>query len=340
MPDVRVGSLLPENALHDIREFADVFGREGQAVFSVTQLSRKVHLATFVSMCRALGAIDIRMMDAKILVRPSGRLGLHVPEMLSVYLTKPFTVIENWSSTHIIPEDRLSALEFVHQLELRRIEQERRFGRVPKPLAERPVSFVVFRAKNDRGEDCYLFELNKDWRRLNLIGGKQEPQDAGDFQETAHREVAEELGIGRSRLTLTRLNETPLMGYSLSGNVGSLARYPCVLFGAQVEGSLKIRRMQDRWLTEETIRRAMDHQDSPLMVHPVYLAFLLSGRPSRLSKVPLSTDDVVRSTPMKEILPNGERVIGRWSRVVRENKDLVAAVLTLAAVVLGAVLAL
>jgi hypothetical protein len=56
--------------------------------------------------------------------------------------------------------------------------------------------------------------------------------------------------------------------------------------------------------------------------------------------VPLSTELPVRSTPLKEILPQGESTVARWLRVARENKDLVAAVLTIMAAVLGAVVAL
>lgn len=331
--------LLHDDALRDLRRFSDEFGSEGEVVFATTNLSRKTHLATFISLCQTLGAVGVRSDESRVIVRPSGRLGAHVPEILCTYLERSFTILEDWGSTHTIPEDRVSALEFLHQMELRRIEQERRAGRSVAPLAERPVAFAIFRAKNDRGEDCYLFEINKDWRRLNFIGGKQEPQDRGDHLETVRREVFEELGISSDRLMLTRLNDHPIIGYSLSGNVGSLARYPCVLYGVRVLGGLKAR-AHDLWLTEATIRRSMEAANSPLMVNPVYLSFLLEGNPSRLSTVPLSTDREMRSTPFRDIVPNGEKVIGRWLRVVRENKDLVAAVLTIVAAAAGVLLAL
>jgi 8-oxo-dGTP pyrophosphatase MutT (NUDIX family) len=331
--------LLRDDALRELRRFADEFGSTGEVELDSLCLSQKTHLATFVSMCQVLGAVSVRSNDSKTIIRPSGRLGVHVPEILCTYLERSFTILENWGSTHTIPEDRVSALEFLHQMELRRIEQERRAGRPVAPLAERPVAFVLFRAKNDRGEDCYLFEINKDWRRLNFIGGKQEPQDRGDYLETARREVFEELGIGKDRLMLTRLNDHPIVGYSLSGNVGSLARYPCVLYGVRVKGELKVR-AHDKWLTEATIRRSIEFADSPLMVNPVYLSFLLDGKPSRLATLPLSIDREVRSTPLRDIVPNGETMIGRWLRVARENKDLVAAVLTIVAAAFGFILAI
>jgi 8-oxo-dGTP pyrophosphatase MutT (NUDIX family) len=331
--------LLDDDALRDLRRFSDEFGRDGEVLLATSGLLRKTHLATFISVCQVLGAVSVRSDDSKTIVRPSGRLGAHVPEILYTYLERSFTILENWSSTHTIPEGRVSALEFLHQMELRRIEQERRAGRSVTPLAERPVAFVMFRARNDRGDDCYLFEINKDWRRLNFIGGKQEPQDQGDYLETARREVFEELGVSKDRLMLTRLNDHPIVGYSLSGNVGSLARYPCVLYGVRVKGELKVR-AHDMWLTEATIRRSMERADSPLMVNPVYLSFLLDGSPSRLSTVPVSTDREVRATQLRDILPDGEAVISRWLRVARENKDLVAAVLTIMAAAVGVILAL
>lgn len=286
----------------------------------------------FISFCRLLGAVTTHAAETTLRVSVSGRVARHLPEILCTYLANSYTIIENWNSIYLIPEDRVSALELLHQIELRRIGQERRAGRMPQVLADRPVAFAIFHGKNDKGESCYLFEFNKDWRRLNFIGGKQEVADNGDFRETICREISEELGIGRRRLVLTRLNDQPLVGYSLGGNAGSPARYPCVLFGVAVDGDLKTR-LQDRWLTEATIRGCADRDDSPLMVNPVYLSYLFAGSLSRLSRLPLSTTTKVRSTPMSVLVPNGETMSARWSRVIRENKDLVAAVLTLLAAV-------
>jgi hypothetical protein len=46
-------------------------------------------------------------------------------------------------------------------------------------------------------------------------------------------------------------------------------------------------------------------RDSPLMINPVYLNFLLDGVPSRISRTPLSTNGRVRSTDPDEILQRG-----------------------------------
>lgn len=295
--------LLHEHHLRDIGRFAEEFGREGEVLMPVEELAEHVHLSLFIRFCAVLGAVSVRVANGTARVRPAGRLGRHVPEILHTYLEHPYSIIEDWNSLHLIPEDRVSALEFLHQMELRRIAQERRAGRAPRILAERPVAFAVFHARNEKGESCYLFETNEDWGRLNLIGGKQEPQDGGDYLETVRREISEELGIDPGRVTLTRLNEKPIAAYGLLGHAGSLASYPGVLFGACVEGPLPTRTPQDRWLTEATIRECVKADDPPIMVNPLYMDYLLAGNPSRLSRIPVSTTGEVRAASVRDLLP-------------------------------------
>lgn len=254
-----------------------------------------------------------------------------MPAILKIYLDRSYTFIDDWSRSSVLQEDRLNAVALVHLLELRRIELDRQSGRFPEVLAERPVAFGVFRALDHREVSSYLFEVNKDWQRLNFIGGKQEAEDDGNFHLTLRREISEELGIAPSRVTLTQLNADPIVGYSLSGNAGSLARYPCVLFGVTVEGDIPTR-PQDQWITEETIRRYLDLPDCPIMVNPEYMRFLLDGAPSRLERCPLTTAMVVTSLPPRHS-PTGQKpkVGTRMADYARDNKELLAAILTLVA---------
>lgn len=336
--------LLHDDELKDLKEFASDFSHSGQATALESDLSHQRHLANFIAFCALLGAVKIRRDAGRMLVYSAGKIARHVPEILCAYLERSYAIFEDWSRLHLIHEEQVSALEFLHQMELRRITQEKQHGRTAPYLEERPVAFAVFHARNEKGESCYLFEVNKDWRRLNLIGGKQEDSDGGDYTRTVEREISEELGISPSHLRLTRLNDQPLVGYSLSGNAGSLARYPCVLYAVRVDGGIRPRlqdkRLQDKWLTEATIREVAKSDDCPIMVNPAYLAFLLEGKPSRLSSLPLSTDAVVSATDVDDLLPRMETTPGRWRRVIRENKDLAAAVLTLVAAVITLALAL
>lgn len=331
-------TMLTAAEIDDIRGFAEEFTKSGDMTVPRTRLARKPHVRTFLAFLRALGAMGVEETPAGYRLTLAGRLARHVPEIVFVFVSEPLSLIENWNTSHLIPEDSLGAIELLRQFELRRIELTRRAGHPVRPLAHRPVAFAVFHARNSKGQDCYLFEINKDWRRLNFIGGKQEAVDGGDFQATVTREIGEELGVSAERLTLTRLNDEPLKGFGLSGNAGSLASYPCVLFGVTVDGPLNIR-MQDRWLTERQIREFRDIPDCPLMVNPVYLDFLLSGTPSRLARTPVSTPKRVRGADTREILPDDEAPIKRWARVLGENKDLLTAMLTLVAALIGVIIA-
>jgi 8-oxo-dGTP pyrophosphatase MutT (NUDIX family) len=311
-----------------LEKFCQAISKTGRFDFRSDLSEVPAHLRMFISTLAALGAVRIFHDADTASVESAGRLSKHVPEILRLYIAKGYSLINNWNRSGVTEEDHLNAIEFVHQLELRRIELDRQAGVFPKPLAERPVAFGVFRARNESGESCYLFEINKDWNKLNFIGGKQEAEDDGRFDVTLKREISEELGISPHRVTLSQLNDRPIIGYSLSGNAGSLARYPCVLFGVSVAGQFGIRQ-QDRWITERTIREYQELPDSPMMVNPAYLAFLLSGQPSYLERCPLSTAEIVQAIRFqhRNVTAQHGPIIG----FIKENKELVAAVLTLVA---------
>jgi 8-oxo-dGTP pyrophosphatase MutT (NUDIX family) len=198
------------------------------------------HLRMFVAILEAIGAVELAK-NGTARARNSGRLARHVPEILRMYIDGNYRFIDDWDRSSVLREDHLSAVSFIHLLEMRRIELSLQSGTNAEPLADRPVAFGVFRAQNRQGENCYLFELNRDWRRLNFVGGKQEAEDDLDFGRTLKREIHEEIGVAPDRVTLTRLNDQPIVGYGLSGNAGSLASYPCVLFGVIVTGKTRTR---------------------------------------------------------------------------------------------------
>lgn len=332
--------LLYPPELDDVRLLADDLTEHGEASKTPDELRRKPHLRAFLAFLKTLGAVRVDASANKVQFRITGRLARHVPQILYIYLNESLTMIDDWKRTHLYREEGINGLELLRQMELRRIEQSLRAGRMPRPLANRPVAFAIFHARDQEDRDCYLFEVNKDWRRLNFIGGKQEEEDAGSFEQTVLREIGEELDISRERLSVTRLNQEPLLAYSLSGNVGSLASYPCVLFGVRVTGAFQAR-SHDRWLTEPEIRACFAEPDCPLMVNPTYLHFLLDGKQSKLSKTPLSISERVVTRGVDDLLPQrGEERLHRWSRVLRENKDFFAAILTIIAAAMGVVLTL
>lgn len=198
-------TLLSPPEIEDLRTLADEFTRSGDVLVSRRRLARKPHLRIFVLLLQILGAIRVDKTPRDYRLKLNGKLARHLPEILFIYLSESLTLIDNWGSTRVIPEDSLSAIEFIRQFELRRIALTRQAGRDVRPLADRPVAFAVFHAMNEKGEDCYLFEINKDWRRLNFIEGKQEASDRDDFTATVTREISEEIGLAADRISLFRL---------------------------------------------------------------------------------------------------------------------------------------
>ena len=334
---------LTPDEIAQLETFCEDFSRDGERVLRSPIEDCPAHLRMFIAFLAGVGAVRVSGWQGEIVVRHAGRLSRHVPQILSIYIKRGYALINDWRRSAVIHEDRITAVEFVHQLELRRITLDRKAGIFPQPLAERPVAFGVFRAVDKRGRNSYLFEMNKDWLRLNFIGGKQEQEDNGDYGATLKREISEELGIDQGRVTLTRLNDRPIVGYSLSGNVGSLASYPCVLFGVSVAGEFGIR-PQDQWISAESLSRYLDLADSPIMVNPAYLSFLLEGKPSRLESCPLTTQEIVETSEFghadRPRATRRGRVVARLTRIMRENKELVAAGLTIAAALITFFLAI
>jgi hypothetical protein len=90
----------------------------------------------------------------------------------------------------------------------------------------------------------------------------------------------------------------------------------------------------------------MTEDDCKIMVNPRYMTYLLEGEPSRLAQCPMTTDAVVATgditvTPESNEVsvttepPTGRRMHTKVARYLRENKELIVAVLS----VLGAILA-
>lgn len=319
-----------------LEEFCRGLAEHGQIRLDGELAALPGHLRMFIALLAAVGAVQVTPRGSGVEVGQTGRLARHVPLILNIYLNRQHVLIDDWNRPGRLREDRLNAIDLVHYLELRRIDLEKGAGLFPESLAERPSAFGVFRALNGAGESGYLFEVNKDWHQLNFIGGKQEPEDGGDFHRTLLREISEELGISPDRVTLTRLHDRPTITYALTGNSGSLARYPCVMFGVTVAGDFEIR-LQDRWITEDTIRHYLSSADNPIMVNPVSMEFLLAGSPSRLERCPLTTRAVIRTRE-----PAGAPIDSRGrraARFARDNKELLAAVLTLLAALITVVVA-
>lgn len=87
------------------------------------------------------------------------------------------------------------------------------------------VGFVVVKLR--AGEDSFfLLRYNPKWHDLNLIGGHEDPKDAGNLERTARRELREEVPLIRmlSEYRLQKLIDPVRHGpiFSKSQNVNSI----------------------------------------------------------------------------------------------------------------------
>ena len=285
----------------------------------------------YIATLRMLGAISISQIDGNsVRIVRSGKIAAQLPKILTYYLKNQYIMIDDWSRL-ILNEDHLSAAEIVNELEYRRVLQDQARGVQSVSFDSRPSAFAIICALNKRGERAYLFELNKDWNRYNLIGGKQTESDRGSYEETVRREITEELGISRDRIRLYRLNETPMEGRAISANAGGLTSYPCVLFGCVISGKIEPR-LKDRWIAERDVMAiaTAEPRRTELMVNPDYLSFLLDGKSSVLQSVPISTQNRVETIPLlsEEDKRGWRGVLSRWYRAANDNKDLIGVVAT------------
>ncbi len=283
----------------------------------------------FLATLRMLGAVSTLPQDkGRIRFARSGKIAAQLPKILAYYLRSQYVFIDDWSRL-ILNEDHLSAAELVNELEYQRVLQDRSRGVLSINFDTRPSAFAVICATTIKGERAYLFEVNKDWNRYNLIGGKQADSDNGSYEETVRREITEELGISRDRIRLYRLNEEPIEGWAISANAGGLTSYPCVLFGCTISGQLTVR-LKDRWITEKDLRKLMNSEPerAELMVNPDYLSFLMDGMDPVIRSVPVSLQERVKASSVlsTEDERGWKRVLGRWSQATKDNKDLIGAV--------------
>jgi hypothetical protein len=266
--------LLPREAIEECNKLAEVLQDRGTTVFEEEELSARPHLLWFLALLRFLGPVVVLKRGTKFEVSSRGPLGRDVPRLISLYLTHGFHAFDDWTRRHRASPDRLAAIEFLHYLELRRIDSAKNIGTSPEIIREVPVAFAIIKAYSEkRRQDVYLLELNKDWNRCL-------------------REIEEELSIPRDNVSLTPLTRDPLTGYSLSGGHGTLGHYPCMIYWARIRGEFKAR-TKDTWLTESEFSEMRRSHAPGLVINPVYLDFLFHQLPEGLRGLQRSLDGVV-----------------------------------------------
>jgi len=223
--------LLSNGMIETLRRIAEEIRDKKSFVIPKSEFANHPDIAMFLGILRLVGAITIKELENTLHAESSGHLAADLPFIMYLYIKHGFAIFDDWNRRTKPLPDRLTALEFLHFIEKRRIESSRKAGFWTETVRTIPVSYAIIKARSESlGSDVYLFELNKDWNLYNLIGGKQEPEDNKDYRMTLLRELEEEIGVSRDRVMATQLLERPLDGYSLSGSRGTLIHYPCMLY--------------------------------------------------------------------------------------------------------------
>lgn len=97
-------------------------------------------------------------------------------------------------------------------------------------------AFVILKV-NAGGTDYFLLRQDKDWNDLNLVGGHQEPRDAGNFKRTARRELYEELSAlrGKGKVELIALTSPISFGPKWSKSAKAETIYEVQFFLAKLD---------------------------------------------------------------------------------------------------------
>ncbi len=267
----RFETILTEGVLNRIELLAVELRDKSAIDIQINDLNGNPDLALFIAFINAFGGLTIEHEKDKLRILATSPLAKNVAYVFFLFLRHGFHIFEDWTRRCRTLPNEMCAVEFLHHMETQRIEQSKRSGFIPEVIEERPVAFAIIKAfSEERGQPVYLLECNKDWQKYNFIGGKQEPQDGGDYRVTLLREIEEEIGAPRRDVQLTQLTGEVLHGYSLSGSRATLAHYPCMLYLAHFQKPITLKD-KDKWFTEEELRKALTQSDSEFLINPVYL---------------------------------------------------------------------
>jgi 8-oxo-dGTP pyrophosphatase MutT (NUDIX family) len=289
-PLQRAESILPGDQLDRVGRLAEALRQRPYIVeVPLEDLRRYPELHLFIAVVRGFGAIAVarhgNTLHLEATERANELAGNFAYELYAV-LRDGVIVFDDWFRRYPTPENLVSAIEFFQHVELQRIEAARRTGTDLELWGEIQVAYAIIKARSEkRKTDVYLLERNRSYGRYNFVGGKQKPDDLGDFEVTMRREMTEELQISADDVWLTELTPQPLETYALHHG-GLLTRYRCKLYLANFRRPVTPTD-GNRWFTEEELRLNR-HGTGETIIHPVYMDFLLDGRQGGAKALPYS----------------------------------------------------
>ncbi len=319
-------TLVSEKTVKKLNQIIEELRAQKRVIISFDRLKETPDILAFLDALRAIGSINIKKDGDQIILAAPSEYASNFNKTFELFVEHGLQIIDNWHTSRPIAK-RLIGLQLLLFAEHRRVQQSVCAGFAPEIYKARPVAFAVIKAKSKRRKkDVYLFELNKNWHKYNLIGGKMEDCDVGDYQAAVLREIEEELGINRNLVKVSPLHDKEIISYGLTGNYGTLCKYPAIIYQALFSTPIQLRE-RFKWISLEEFKNGITEEGKEFMVSPFYRGFLLNRLEGGLESLPYSF-----LKPMDDLsLPR------KFVEFLVKHKEIIVAILIILAAIIGVI---
>ena len=259
--------------------------------------SEPAEVLTLLATLDCFGGISLQTHTSGLTVRPVSKIATNFCRTYLLYLKHRFPLLSDWY--HLGgAEGHIYGIDLLLYMERNRISYSIESGFRPEVFLKKNVSFAIIKGRSQkRNTDVYLLQMNKDWKRYNFIGGKQEACDRNDYRRTMLREAQEELHINAESIRLSELTSEPILSYGMTGHNGALCSYHCMLYQAFFTQPLPSNQ-HNIWLTENEILAGQGNRGEVLMINPYYREFLAKTLSGGLASLPYSFSKPIDSSTL------------------------------------------
>jgi len=174
------------------------------------------------------------------------------------------------------------------RMETRRVIAARAAGVDPTPLRRQASALIIVKSRQD-GDDVYLLAQRRGWRGYGLIGGKFNTHTDRSLQDTANRELVEELHLSRGEFRAQPQLEAPIVVKAVSSRLGVLTAYHFELF-QMLSGRPLVPGRKFAWFGREAVRQGVTANGDSLnhLAYPEIQRALWHDLSGGLDGLPLS----------------------------------------------------
>ena len=131
-PKEKTSTILTQETLKKIQLFTDSLSKIQHAELSEEELIAQPELAVYISVLHSFGIINTNKIQEKCVISISGQLACNVGSVLFLVMKHGFQNFNDWTRRYRTIPDKLCSLEFLHHMELERIDQSIKYGIKPE----------------------------------------------------------------------------------------------------------------------------------------------------------------------------------------------------------------